>query len=244
MQQTSRKQFDPYGHVNWQKAQKVLHKPLPHDEKVHRSFSTRDILLTLAQVGLEAVIDVLEIKRRLANNLHPGIIDPEYETWRTTQSIRQLEKRRCVRTTKDAQGRTTIVITKHGMYRALTYNLDTLTLKKPGRWDKKWRVVMFDIPVKYGRIRDIFRMRLRQLGLCLLQESVYVSPYPCFQEVEFLRELYGVAFTVRYLLVDRIEDDGHLLSHFHLRNSIDRNKKFTHIVHVRKMSGRGTTREA
>ncbi len=212
-----KKRLDPYQRINWKKAQELFQRPLPTEDAAHRYPSTRDILLTLFQVGLEGAIDILEIKKRLAESLHPGLIDPEYTSWRTTQLMKQLEQRRYVTTAEDAHGRMTVVITKHGMRRALTYNLDTLTLKKPKRWDRKWRVVMFDIPVKYGRIRDIFRMRLRQLGLYLLQESVYVSPYPCFDEVEFLRELYGVAFTVRYLLVDRIEDDEHLLMHFHLR---------------------------
>ena len=102
------------------------------------------------------------------------------------------------------------------MNRALTYQLDTMMVRKPKRWDKKWRVVIFDIPEKYRRVRDIFRSRLRQLSLYQLQESVYISPYPCFSEIEFLRELYGVSFTVSYLLVDRIEDDELLRSHFEL----------------------------
>ncbi len=57
---------------------------------------------------------------------------------------------------------------------------------------------------------------LRQLELYPLQKSVFVSPYPCFDEVEFLRELYGVAFTVRYLLVERIEKDEFLKQHFNV----------------------------
>ena len=102
------------------------------------------------------------------------------------------------------------------MTKALTYQLDTMKLDRPKKWDKKWRVVIFDVPNKYGRTRDIFRKRLDQLGLRKIQKSVYVSPYPCFKEVEFLRELYGIPVTVQYLLVEQIEDDAFLKRQFNL----------------------------
>lgn len=210
---------DPYRTLKWKKAQEALGRPLAQKDSVNWHPTTKDILLALAQLGMVVVTDMFEFKKQMAESLHPGLIDPEYETWRTTQLVKQLSKRRYVNTHEDKNGKMTIAITKQGIRRALTYNLNAMTLNKPKEWDKKWRVVIFDIPVRYGRIRDIFRKRLRQLGLYLLQESVYVSPYPCFDEIEFLRELYDVSFTVRYLFVDRIEEDGELLRHFHLQDT-------------------------
>lgn len=139
-----------------------------------------------------------------------------YSGWRTRQLLDRFEKQKYVSVSEHADGKITVSITEKGMTRALTYELETLSMIKPKRWDKKWRIVIFDIPEKHKGIRDIFRMRLRQLGLFQLQESVYVSPYPCFDEVEFLRELYGVAFTARYLLAEKIEDDESLKQHFTL----------------------------
>lgn len=208
--------FDPYRNVNWKKAQEIFERPLPRSGGEERNITTRDLLLALAYFGTQAVIDIMEVRRRVAESTHPGLIDPEYEVWRQGKLLKQFEKLRYIRLEKDPRGRHTVKITSHGMSRALTYSLDTMTITKPKVWDGKWRVVMFDIPVRLGRIRDIFRKRLKQLELFQMQESVYVSPHPCFDEVEFLRELYGVTFTVRYLLVERIEDDGYLRNHFHL----------------------------
>lgn len=212
--------FDPYKHINWKKAQELFQQPIPKEVGDAWRLSVKDVLLILAYLGTETAIDLLDIPRHIAQSTHPGLIDPEYETWirkqRVNKLIKQLEKQHDIATETFPRGRVTVKITKRGMRRALTYNLDTLRLSVPKTWDGKWRVVMFDIPVRYGRIRDIFRMRLRQLGLFLLQESVYVSPYPCFDEVEFLRELYGVSFTVRYLLVERIEDDAQLRKFYQL----------------------------
>lgn len=140
----------------------------------------------------------------------------QYDTWRVRNAIKRLAKQRYLRISENPDGSTTVHITKQGRIKALTYQLSTMQLGQPKKWDRRWRVVIFDIPNKYNRVRDIFRMRLKQLGLFPLQESVYVSPCPCFEEVEFLRELYGIRFTARYLLVERIEEDEALRDHFNL----------------------------
>lgn len=179
--------------------------------------SLKHVLLLLTYFAIEGITDIVEMRRRIASSIHPGLIDPEYETWRSKQLLDRLFHQDYIKREYDAHGNTTLVITKQGIRKALTYNLSSMKLDKPKRWDKKWRVVIFDIPNSHKRTRDVFRLRLVQLGLVKLQESVYVSPYPCFDEVEFLRELYEVSFTVRYLLVEKIEDDTHLLIHFHLQ---------------------------
>lgn len=136
--------------------------------------------------------------------------------WRGRRNIERLARQKWVTVTEKDDGTVTVRITNDGMMRALTYELENMALDVPKRWDKKWRVVIFDIPEKHKRLRDVFRVRLGQLDLYMLQESVFVSPYPCFDEVEFLRELYGVSFSVRYLLVERIEDDDFLKEYFRL----------------------------
>ena len=49
-------------------------------------------------------------------------------------------------------------------------------LKKP--WDKKIRVVVFDIPEKEKRLRQWFRAELGLLAFKRLQKSVYIGKYP------------------------------------------------------------------
>lgn len=45
------------------------------------------------------------------------------------------------------------------------------------KWDGKWRVVVFDIQEKQKRTRDVLRLKLKELGFGMLQESVWVSPH-------------------------------------------------------------------
>lgn len=63
-------------------------------------------------------------------------------------------------------------------------------------WDKKWRIVVFDINDKEKSKRESLRRKLLSLGFGKLQESVYISPLDVLFDLgEFLKEheLYGQA---------------------------------------------------
>src|SRR3989338_4583595 len=43
------------------------------------------------------------------------------------------------------------------------------------KWDKKWRVVCFDIPEKKKYVRHIIHNKLKEIGCYRLQDSVFVA---------------------------------------------------------------------
>lgn len=204
-----------FANIDWEKTALLFREP-PKQEKESGAYpSTKEILMFLAGVGvvglllafppaITGVAAFVKLGRR------------DYSGWGMRRTLKRLKGQKYISVNEDEEGNVTVRITKQGMTRALSYKLESMELQKPKKWDGKWRVVVFDIPEKYKGLRDVFRMRLGQLGLHQLQESVYVSPYPCFDEVEFLRELYGVSFTVRYIVADRIEDDESLRQRFQL----------------------------
>ncbi|MEA1927939.1 MAG: CRISPR-associated endonuclease Cas2, partial [Candidatus Auribacterota bacterium] len=50
--------------------------------------------------------------------------------------------------------------------------------KKPYRsWDKKWRVVIFDVPEKRTQVRKYLRNYLKALGFGMVQRSTWITPY-------------------------------------------------------------------
>lgn len=209
----SRKQ-SPYANIDWEKAAILFKKDSELKRGTKKFPSARNILKVLAAVGTIGMVFIFPGAAPALGALVLG--QKQYTRWQTKQVISSLGRRKYVKIEYFDDGRVRVKITKKGFIRALTYEIESMHLNKPKIWDRKWRVVIFDIPQKYGRVRDLFRMRLRQLGLYQLQESVYVSPYPCFDEIEFLRELYGVSFTVQYLLVEKLEDDQYLKDHFEL----------------------------
>lgn len=56
-------------------------------------------------------------------------------------------------------------------------------------WDRKWRVVIFDIEEKKKKARNSLRLKLISLGFGKLQESVYITPLDVLVDLkEFLKE--------------------------------------------------------
>ncbi len=133
--------------------------------------------------------------------------------WR---SIRALYRSKLIRAVRNQDGSHTLVLSGKGRERALTYRLEEMRIPVPAAWDKKWRMVLFDIPQKRSRTRDAFRTHLRQIGFLELQKSVFVCPYPCNDEVDFLVELYDIRRHVRLATVDAIDTDMHLKQRFGL----------------------------
>jgi DNA-binding transcriptional regulator PaaX len=75
----------------------------------------------------------------------------------------------------------------------------------PRRWDRKWRLVMFDFP-STCRARHAFRTKLKDLGFHPYQRSVFIFPYECQEEVTVIAQWYRVDAYIRYVVATEIED--------------------------------------
>ena len=56
-------------------------------------------------------------------------------------------------------------------------------VKTGGKWDQKWRLVIFDIPEKMHKERVKFRKKIKSLGFEMIQKSVFIFPYSCEEEI-------------------------------------------------------------
>lgn len=76
-----------------------------------------------------------------------------------------------------------------------------------GKWDGKYRVVIFDIPEKIRKTRDWLRSELYLLEYRKLQKSVFISKKPLTRDIiEAIKNL-KINNYVNYLLVDKVFDD-------------------------------------
>ncbi len=96
-------------------------------------------------------------------------------------------------------------ITKLGKKELLRYNIDELEIKKSKVWDDKWRMVIFDIPEKFKNGRDALSKKLKEMGFYRLQKSVFVYPYECENEIDFIREFFDVK---KFVILLRISTMG------------------------------------
>jgi len=74
-----------------------------------------------------------------------------------------------------------------------------MEIKKPAKWDGEWRVVIIDIPERFKKAREALRKKLKDLGFMKLQESVFVFPYKCEDEIDFIVEVFQIRPFVRFV---------------------------------------------
>ena len=89
-------------------------------------------------------------------------------------------------------------------------------IKKPKKWDRRWRVVSFDIYEKRRNARDRFRHTLKSLGFLQLHKSMWVYPYDCEDLITLLKGDFKMGKNVLYIIADKIEADSKLKKHFDL----------------------------
>lgn len=123
---------------------------------------------------------------------------------------------RLISYTESHDGSVKIVLTENGVKKALFYNLDNLFIKKPKKWKKRWYITIFDIPEKKRAARDALRTKLKELGFCELQKSVFIYPFECKDEIDFIIEVFDLASYVRYMEVKNITNEAELRLKFGL----------------------------
>lgn len=132
------------------------------------------------------------------------------------RDLKNLQSRKLVDYLELENGQVEIKITKLGREMILKYNLDEIKLKT-GKWDGKWRLIIFDIPHHHKTARDAFRKKLKDLKFYPLQKSVFITPHPCEDEIDFIASIFDVRKYILVLYVDRFEGEEKLRHYFKIQ---------------------------
>lgn len=132
------------------------------------------------------------------------------------ESIRKLYRSKIVDYKENNNGTVKLVLTEAGRKKVLLYDLDKLKINRPPRWDRMWRMVVFDIPETKKPARMALVSKLKELGFYPMQKSVFIHPYECKNEIEFITEIFNLAPYVRFLRVGDIDIELDLRDRFHL----------------------------
>ncbi|HDH07821.1 MAG TPA: CRISPR-associated endonuclease Cas2 [Candidatus Moranbacteria bacterium] len=132
------------------------------------------------------------------------------------RSIKRLSREKFIEEKKLPDGSFKLILTKEGKRQAKMLSLlgSSINFKKPKRWDKKWRIVLFDIPEKDRVFRNILRDHLKTLGFHKLQHSVFISPYPFEKSLLELVALYSVEPYVRIITATKIDNESKIKRRF------------------------------
>lgn len=112
--------------------------------------------------------------------------------------------------------RSEIRITSAGQEFIGIADLDKLEIEKPTVWDKKFRLVIFDVPKHKHNARTAFARKLKEMGFYMIQKSVWVHPFDCTNEVVCLRNIFEIEPYVKVVLADALEGDYKIRKFFKL----------------------------
>lgn len=154
----------------------------------------KDILSVLVALGTLAVALV-------APNILL-LLRKEYKPTQISRSIGVLKNRKMIKGIGE-----NIHLTAEGKDQYLVNLLEKVQIQKPRKWDHKWRVVIFDIPINKNKVRSNFRKKLIELGFMMVQKSIWLTPYECKKEINLMVSIYKISQHVKILTVEEPEID-------------------------------------
>lgn len=188
--------------------------------KAKKSEIAKIILKTIAIAGILAVpvagpLTIMTFSEELGLGRIEGRKLKAFTNKQFQQSFKFLEQKKFISAAR-TEGKTVISVTSKGIAKLLAYRLNEMTINQTKNWDRKWRLIIFDVPEKYKKARQYFRSKLRELGLIQLQKSVWIIPYECEDEINFIAQLYEIQPFVRIVVAESVDGQAALKKKFSL----------------------------
>ena len=130
----------------------------------------------------------------------------KFNLWRLRQVIKRMQNSKLVEV-KEEKGVPIIKITHKGKQKLLRYKVDEMVLDESS-WDGKWRLIIYDVASTKRANSEMFRTILNKLRFLKLQRSVYLTPFKCEDEIEYLRLLFDIGNEVQILKVGSLENEA------------------------------------
>ena len=90
--------------------------------------------------------------------------------------------------------------------------------RKKKTWKGKWFLVIFDVPEKQRNKRDYLRRFLHNIGFYPYQQSVYLFPYECKEEIGLIKKIVEGGKYITYVVAESIENDDEVKRYFQLKS--------------------------
>jgi len=179
-------------------------------QKRRKDFIQHAVLSTLGVAGMLALVAVAPNALRMLDMFGA---DRRF-SYKTKTALGRLAAKGYIRFFVK-NGVKKVAITDQGR-RALDLDtkLDRVLTHRPKCWDKRWRLIMFDIPERQKIQRDYLRTFMHEVGFFRFQDSVWIYPYDCEDLVTLLKIEKGLGNAVRYAVVEKLENDDSLRKHF------------------------------
>lgn len=111
-----------------------------------------------------------------------------------------------------------IRLTKKGKELLGLIQIEEIQIFPKDDWNGVWHIVCYDIPEGKKAARDYFRRKLAEEGFKFIQDSLWVYPYECKEEIAIISQNLGIAPFVAYLNTDYLPQQEKLVRYFNLEN--------------------------
>ena len=129
----------------------------------------------------------------------------EYNLWRLRQVVKRMQNSQLVEI-KEEKGIPIVKISKKGKNKLLKYDIEKMQLDQ-SNWDGKWRLIIYDVKTPKRKNSEMFRRVITNLKFLKLQKSVYLTPFKCEDEIEYLRQVFEIGNEVLILTVRNLENE-------------------------------------
>ena len=172
--------------------------------------------IILTAVGLAGLVTIAVIAPNSLQMLKLfGLGKRQYKPRSVYGTYKRMQKERWIEVEK-INNKIIIKTTVNGKKKFLDYQFEEMRIKRPEKWDGKWRVVGFDIPEKIKKARNALRNKLTELGFWQIQKSLFVLPYDCRKEINFIADFFQVQDYILLIEAATITNEDYLKDKFKL----------------------------
>jgi virulence-associated protein VapD len=131
----------------------------------------------------------------------------KYSKTQFQNAYKNLRHRKLIEIIEEGDDKFKVQLTNTGQTRVKEFSFKLLKIKKPHKWDGKWRILVFDIPSNpaiYNQARNALRNKIKDLGFYQMQKSVWVYPYECTDEILFVAEAFSVQKHIEIITAEKL----------------------------------------
>jgi DNA-binding transcriptional regulator PaaX len=144
---------------------------------------------------------------RLLKNLDPDLSKKRKPAYRIQQALKRLENRDLIRREKTEKGLVAKLTPRGKKFAERLNAAHKIYIRKPRKWDGRWRIVIFDIWERRRGVRDQLRRILAKAGFKKLQNSVWIYPYDCEELLTLIRTDLRLGKSILYIVAEGVEND-------------------------------------
>ena len=172
------------------------------------------VLATIAGAGMLSLLvaapNILQVVKLFKKN------DQRYKTPTYVRKVVERMFRQKLLVLQRRGNEEVFVLSDKGRKVLLRYRLKEGRQGVPKRWDKQWRIIIFDIEEEKRWTRDWIRQQIQEFGFYKLQQSVWIYPYECEEFVALIKGDSEMGKEILYIVAHEVENEERLKKVFNL----------------------------